>query len=53
MKVVNLLPADKYIVVNKTILTEIDKKKKHHFINYCSYYCIICCYYAKDTISET
>lgn len=26
MKVVNLLPADKYIVVNKTILTEIDKK---------------------------
>lgn len=26
MKVINLLPADEYIVVNKTILTEIDKK---------------------------
>ena len=26
MKLVTLLPADKYVVVNKTILTEIDKK---------------------------
>lgn len=26
MKLISLLPADKYIVVNKTILTEIDKK---------------------------
>ncbi|MBQ4583881.1 MAG: DnaD domain protein [Bacilli bacterium] len=26
MKVISLLPADKYVVINKTILTEIDKK---------------------------
>ena len=26
MKLLNLLPADKYLVVNKTILTEIDKQ---------------------------
>ena len=26
MKLVTLLPADQYVVVNKTILTEIDKK---------------------------
>ena len=26
MRLISLLPADKYVVVNKTILTEIDKK---------------------------
>ena len=26
MKLITLLPADQYVVVNKTILTEIDKK---------------------------
>ena len=26
MKVISLLPADKYVVINKTILTEVDKK---------------------------
>ena len=26
MKLITLLPADKYVVINKTLLTEIDKK---------------------------
>lgn len=30
MKIITLLPADKYVVVNKTILTEVDKKNLIH-----------------------
>lgn len=30
MKLITLLPADKYIVINKTILTEVDKKNLIH-----------------------
>ena len=30
MKLVTLLPADQYIVVNKTILTEVDKRNLIH-----------------------
>ena len=34
MKLVTLLPADEYVVVNKTILTEIDKKKLINLYDY-------------------